>query len=242
MKIVEKIIAKQRNLNANPPVTIAFFGDSVTQGCFELYKTSETSFLPEVRVEEGYHAKLRSIFQMLYPMVPINMIYGGISGGNTEVALGRVERDVCAFNPDLTIVCFGLNDCCAGERGHEGYRNALKGIFKKLKECGSEIIFMTPNLIPEEVSPEEKDEYTKKVLTNIVRMAKGSLQKYLAIAREVCAEENIPVCDCYKIWERLDACEVNTTRLLSNRINHPTHDMHWLFAFKLAEMIFMSEN
>ena len=66
MNIIEKIKAKQKDLNANAPVTIAFFGDSVTQGCFELYKTSETSFLPEVRVEEGYHAKLRSIFQMLY--------------------------------------------------------------------------------------------------------------------------------------------------------------------------------
>ena len=240
MKIIEKIKAKQKDLNANAPVTIAFFGDSVTQGCFELYKTSETSFLPEVRVEEGYHAKLRSIFQMLYPMVPINMIYGGISGGNTEVALGRVERDVCAFNPDLTIVCFGLNDCCAGADKVDNYVNSLKGIFEKLRACGSEIIFMTPNIIPNEVSPDVVDEFTKGVYESIVKM--NAMDVYVDAARELCAKENIPLCDCYKIWKRLNECEVNTTRLLSNRINHPTHEMHWLFAFKLAEMIFMSEN
>ena len=36
MKIIEKLTAK-KEMFPNPPVTIAFFGDSVTQGCFECY-------------------------------------------------------------------------------------------------------------------------------------------------------------------------------------------------------------
>ena len=43
MKIMNRIHEKA-NDNANKPgVTIAFLGDSVTQGCFELYKKSDGS-------------------------------------------------------------------------------------------------------------------------------------------------------------------------------------------------------
>jgi len=238
MNIIEKIKTKQMDLNLNPPVTIAFFGDSVTQGCFELYKTGDESFLPEVRVEEGYHTKLRVILQMLYPLVPINMIYAGISGRSTEVGLKYVERDVCAFHPDLTIVCFGLNDCCAGFNGIDAYRENLKNIFLKLKNSGSEIIFLTPNLVPDDVSPEMTDKYTKQVYADIIRMSENSLGSYVENAKEICKEENIPVCDCYKMWMTLKENDVDTTRLLSNRINHPTDKMHWMFAFKLIETMF----
>ena len=43
MKIIEKINAKNKNIYENNPVTIAFLGDSVTQGCFECYLTSPTT-------------------------------------------------------------------------------------------------------------------------------------------------------------------------------------------------------
>ena len=40
------------------PIVIGFLGDSVTQGCFELYKTGETDFDTEFRSYEAYHSKL----------------------------------------------------------------------------------------------------------------------------------------------------------------------------------------
>jgi len=241
MKILDKIIAKQRDLKGEKPVTIAFFGDSVTQGCFELYKTGETSFQTEFRIEDGYHTKLREILQLLYPSVPVNMIHAGISGGNAREGVLRVEQDVCAYKPDLTIVCFGLNDCCSGLGGIEIYKESLKGIFEKLKECKTEIIFMTPNLMADSVSDEVTDSYTREVYERMIKTSENSLGEYVEAAKEICAQENIRVCDCYKIWDSLKRKEVNTTRLLSNRINHPVEKMHWLFAFKLAEMIVFSE-
>ena len=42
--VVEKISAKQSSLSGNAQVTIAFLGDSVTQGCFELTETGDMSF------------------------------------------------------------------------------------------------------------------------------------------------------------------------------------------------------
>ena len=38
LKIIELLRQKNQNLYGAKPVTIAFLGDSVTQGCFELYQ------------------------------------------------------------------------------------------------------------------------------------------------------------------------------------------------------------
>lgn len=222
----------------NSFLTLAFLGDSVTQGCFELYKTAERGFETEFRIEDGYHSKLREILQMFYPSVPINMIYAGISGDIAEDGLRRLERDVLVHKPDLTIVCFGLNDCCAGISKIDAYKEALSEIFKRLRNCGSEIIFMTPNLMADNVSPEISDSYTREIYENMIKSADNSLEKYVEAAREICCVENVPLCDCYKVWSILKENKVNTTRLLSNRINHPIEKMHWLFAFKLIEIIF----
>ena len=75
---------------------------------------------------------------------------------------------------------------------------------------------------------------------NMIKTA--TLEEYIKAAKQLCIEENIPLCDCYEIWSALKKNKVNTTRLLANRINHPIEKMHWLFAFKLIEIIFKEEN
>ena len=47
----------------------------------------------------------------------------------------------------------------------------------------------------------------------------------------------ITVCDVYSKWKKL-AETTDTTLLLANRINHPTREMHDLFADSLFETIF----
>ena len=50
-----------------------------------------------------------------------------------------------------------------------------------------------------------------------------------------------PVCDCYAQWKQLKAAGVNTTELLSNKLNHPTREMNWLFAVSLLRSILSGE-
>ena len=47
----------------------------------------------------------------------------------------------------------------------------------------------------------------------------------------------VPVCDCYSQWKALSKTQ-DTTMLLANRINHPTKEMHQLFADSLYAMLF----
>jgi hypothetical protein len=46
----------------------------------------------------------------------------------------------------------------------------------------------------------------------------------------------IPVCDCYAKWKEISKTQ-DVTMLLANRINHPTSEMHELFAQSLYDMI-----
>ena len=236
MEIVKKLAAKAAdNWNA-PPVTIAFLGDSVTQGCFEIYKKSDGNIETFFDKNAAYHNYLAQILAVLYPSVPINIVNAGISGSNAPHGLERLERDVISHHPDLTVVCFGLNDSCGGPEKLDLYTESLEKIFLRLKEENIEIIFLTPNMMCTGISCHLKDELEISIAQNAAKVQNdGILDLYLDAARELCRKNNIPVCDCYAKWKKLSESGIDITELLSNKINHPTREMNRLFAYSLAE-------
>lgn len=236
MKITEKFAAKAANNASAPAVTLAFLGDSVTQGCFELLPRADTGFENCHDRQRVYHTYLQQILSVLYPNVPVNIINAGVAGKDAAHGLARLERDVLSHKPDLTVVCFGLNDCGAEDGGISQYTEALNKIFDRLEEAGSEIIFMTPNMMATHVSPLLTEPLFRDIAEKIAdRQERGVLDRYLDSAKALCRSRNIPVCDCYEKWKLLSASGVDTTELLANKINHPTRQMHWLFAVSLLE-------
>ena len=101
MKIIEKIAAKAQNAD-NPRPTIAFLGDSVTEGCFELIPRNSGGFNNVFDRESVYHKKVSEILGVLFPTVPVNIINAGIAGTKAPYGLSRIERDVISKNPGLT--------------------------------------------------------------------------------------------------------------------------------------------
>ena len=82
MKIA-KLFAEKAKDNWNAPgVTLAFLGDSVTQGCFEIYKTSPDSIETVFDKNSAYHAQLAQMLAVLFPSVPVNIVNAGVSGSN----------------------------------------------------------------------------------------------------------------------------------------------------------------
>lgn len=236
MKIMEKITAKAKNNWENEGVTIAFLGDSVTQGCFELYRKNNGDYETIFDKNNAYHAHLAKIFSVLYPSVPFNMINAGISGGSAPHGRDRLERDVIMHHPDLTVVCFGLNDAGGGPEKVSIYADALADIFRRLKEEEIEIIFMTPNMMATEISCHLPDEGQRNIAERITKVQlDGWLDLYIEEAKKVCAAYDVPVCDCYQKWKTLYENGVEITELLANKINHPTREMNMLFAASLVE-------
>lgn len=239
MKILEKCIAKAASNGDEPAVTLAFLGDSITQGCFELVERADAGFDNNHDRKNAYPAKVAHILGILYPTVPVNVINAGVAGKSAPHGLARLDRDVISHKPDLTVVCFGVNDSGKGVDGIGIYTDALAKIFDRLTEAGSEVIFMTPSMMADHISQRLTSPTMQNTAERFVkRQQAGVLDQYVAAAKELCATKNIPVCDCYQLWKSLRAGGVDTTQLLANYINHPTRDMHWLFAYELVKTMF----
>lgn len=245
MEIIKKISEKeQHTLETKTPV-IAFLGDSVTQGCFELFEKPDRLLFTACDAKNAYHSRVKEILSYLYPGAPVNILNAGVSGDNATEALKRLERDVLSYKPDLTVVCFGLNDSCFGMDNLENYCNSLTDIFERLQAIDSEIIFMTPNMMNTTISAGISfstgisPEFAKDIAESSLKVQNGGIfDKFLEAAKAICKEKGVVVCDCYAKWKVLSENGVNVTELLSNKINHPTREMHWLFAGMLVNTMF----
>ena len=243
LKIVDLLNNKNKDAFGNGPATIGFLGDSVTNGCFEVLPAITDQREEGCNViydtEHSYSADLRKVLNYLYPKAQINIINAGISGDNAPGGLARMDRDLLPYHPDLTVVCFGLNDCTQGTAGLETYHDALVSIVRKLKQHGSEVVLMTPSPVCTRVHTQLRGESLRKIGKDLVRnFQDGIFDRYMEQVRAVAKEEGVPLCDVYAKWMTLYNNGVDITNLLSNYLNHPSRQMHWLFAVSLAETFF----
>lgn len=225
MKIAEKINMDRPGLEEHGPITIVAFGDSVTHGMVDI---------DEIDYETAYWNRLKKKIVALRNYVPVNVINAGVGGANAHGSLARMDKQVLAHNPDLIIVCFGLNDV---NGSLEDYIEALRVIFKKGIESGAEVIFMTPNMLNTYVAEDTAEIYRDYALVTANMQNEGKMDLYIGKAIELAKSMGVCVCDCYAKWKELSKT-TDTTMLLANRINHPTREMHELFAQSLFETIF----
>lgn len=210
------------------PITIVAFGDSVTHGA-----VAED----EINYETVYWNRLRKKIIEFRNYVPVNVINAGIGGITANGSLERMEKQVLAHNPDLVIVCFGLNDV---NEELSIYLNAMKTIFNRCIERNIEVIFMTPNMFNTYVHEKTPERHLEYAGVTAEIQNSGKMDRYMEAAVDVAKEMGVKVCDCYAKWKKL-AKEQDTTILLANYINHPTKEMHELFADSLYEAIFEDE-
>lgn len=224
MKISEKLLMDQSGLIENGPITIVAFGDSVTHGAVGP---------GEFDYETVYWNRLRKKINDVRNYVPVNVINAGIGGITAKESLTRMEGQVFAHNPDLVIVCFGLNDV---NGTLNEYISPMKSIFERCNSQKCDTIFMTPNMLNTYVA-DDTDENLRGYAAKTAEMQNsGRMDKYIYSAVQVADDLGIKVCDCYGEWKKLAKTE-DTTMLLVNRINHPTKEMHELFADGLFKII-----
>lgn len=225
MKIKEKVNMDQAGLIKNGPITIVAFGDSVTHGAVGI---------DEMNYETVYWNRLKKKILDVKNYVPVNVINAGIAGMAASNSVDRMDSQVLKYDPDLIIVCFGLNDV-SGEL--DAYLGGLRTIFEKAKGSGADVIFMTPNMLNKYVVDDTIPELRNMAVGTAKMQNEGRMDLYMKKAMELAKEMDVAVCDCYSKWKKLSETE-DTTMLLANRINHPVTEMHELFAQSLFELIF----
>lgn len=225
MKIKEKINMEYNDLVKHGPITIVAFGDSVTHGAVSP---------GEINYETVYWNRLRRKINAVRSYVPVNVINAGIGGITAGDSLDRMESQVLSHNPDLVIVCFGLNDV---NLELNEFLEPLGTIFDKCIQRGVEVIYMTPNMLNTYVADDTEESIREYAAVTATMQSEGKMDQYMARAVELARSKGVTVCDCYSKWKKLSEKE-DTTMLLANRINHPVKEMHELFAESLFETIF----
>lgn len=224
MRIKDKINMNRDQLMENGPIVIGVLGDSVSHG-------SVAGGL--MAHDTVYHNRLREKILAVRDYVPVTVINSGIGGTCADDALPRLPK-LLAHKPDLMIVCFGLNDV---NRELDVFLPALKTIFEESIAAGAETVFMTPNMLNTYVSDEVADSLKNYAAITAEMQNSGKMDMYMEKACQVARECGAKVCDCYGMWKELSKTQ-DTTLLLANRINHPTREMHELFADALFKCIF----
>ena len=138
MKVKDKIMLSRDGLTEYGPINIVIFGDSISHGAVNGY----------MDYENVYGNLLCQRLNKLHDYMPVNMINASIGGTTAKASLVRLDKQVLIHNPDLVIVCFGLNDV---NNALEDYIAALESIFQKCTDSGCDVIFMTPNMLNPEL-------------------------------------------------------------------------------------------
>ena len=225
MKIKEKIKLNKDGLVKEGPINIVAFGDSVTHGALGA---------GEINYETVYWNLLKRKINAVRNYVPVNVINAGIGGITAKGSLGRIESQVLSHNPDLVIVCFGLNDV---NGTLEDYIEPLRVIFEKCTSFGAETIFMTPNMLNTYVAEDTESKYYAYAGVTAGYQNGGRMDTYMSEAVKLAKSMGVKVCDCYSEWKKLSETQ-DTTMMLANRINHPKAEMHELFAQMLFDTVF----
>jgi len=222
------------NHQGRPPV-MAFFGDSVTRGCFELGSMYMGTIVDD---EAVYHNRLKTMIAGHHGGADVVIVNAGVGGDSASDALKRIQHDVLDEHPDFCCVCFGLNDVALGKRGLGKYGRSLRQILATLAASGIETVIMTPNMVTTSLSPEVKG-VLKAYAKRLAKLqTEGVMDAYMDEVRSAALDYGVPLCDVYARWKEMEAEGVDITQQLANRINHPTREMHQLFAEELYHTIF----
>lgn len=225
MRIKDKINMTYDEFIQYGPITIVAFGDSVTYGAMAD---------GVVNYDAVYWNRLRKkLLQKRYG-IPVNVINAGIGGVTATSSLARLDSQVLVYKPDLTIVCFGLNDI---HDPIETYCASLETIFNQCQQVCQEVIFMTPNMLNTYVAEDTEERLIDCAQRMSVVQNSGKMDEYMNEACKIAKKCGVTVCDCYSRWKELSKTQ-DTTMLLANRINHPCEEMHELFAQMLYDKLF----
>ena len=110
-------------LRAKKPVTIVYFGGSITAGA-GASKGEETS----------YRARVGHWFQTTFPDSAITNVNAAIGGTGSDLGAFRTGRDVLAKKPDLIFVEYAVND---GNQQPEMIARSMEGIIRQIRRANA---------------------------------------------------------------------------------------------------------
>lgn len=208
---------------------VVAFGDSVTQGM--------TAFGEQTH-DGVYHARFKRLLEAQYQLGTFSVINAGVSGQTAPGALSLIDRDVIRFQPDLTLVAFGLNDAWNGHAGIQMFVDAMNTIVSRVSsETESDVVLLTPNFMNTRVPSQATGEERSAFRASARLQNEGVLAVYAQAVRDVAREFNVLCADVYSAWKELANRGEDIDSMLSNGMNHPTPEAHTIPAELLMRVV-----
>jgi len=219
--------------------TIVCFGTSITLG------------QPHVPADETYPAVLerRLNRRLTHERTEVTVVNSGVGGENTVEGLARLEEDVVAHKPALTVVEFACNDVRYEPHKRvelEDFAANLNAMIDRIEDICADIIVCTPVPIIDafHVYSQQVDFYEPWGGCN------NALLEYDEVIRDVVPERGVVLCDLQKAFmdeavraefdgEIDDADDLTCIAHLIGRYDgvHPTIEGQALIAQELYRLI-----
>ena len=160
--------------------TVLFLGDSITAG-------------------GTYISYVDTYVRTRFPEWDIEMIPFGL-GSETASGLsepdhpfprpcihGRLDRVLEVVKPDLTVVCYGMNDGIYypfSDERFSAYKEGINRLVSRLRETGSQVILMTPppfdaEMVKAKLKPAGEEEYSYKAVYEGYNDVLGKYAKWI---------------------------------------------------------------
>ncbi len=147
----------------------------------------------------------------LSDLLGIDVVNAGVGGNMTSHAIARFETDVLSKNPDVVLLCFGMNDqACSLPSGiswisHSAYRANMSYIIEELQKINCDVVLITPNPVCD-----ESGYYTPPADGTYTYNYPGSLDAFCKIIRELAIEYNCTLVDMNQEFKLLEKNDIET--------------------------------
>ncbi len=216
----EHVAGLRAKLESDAPVTMIFFGDSITVQPAADFLDGKGNYVDQ------FAAWLRERYPQREVVVTGRnetaesrtrrtvVVKAGVGGDDIAGGGRRLESDVLSRRPDLLVVMFGINDENRSASGGNVvpppvFRANLTYIVKAVRSMGAAVIVMTPGM---------KNPYWSATT--------GNIAEYAEAARAVAQEQGVCLVDNYRAWEQIRKRGYTPMVLLGNCINHPVDIAH----------------
>jgi lysophospholipase L1-like esterase len=216
----ERLAGVSEKLASDAPVTMVFFGDSITVQPAGDFRDGRGNYVDRFAawLREAYPRRETIVAERTESVEPrpgrVIVVKAGVGGDDTERGLKRLESDVLARRPDLVAVMFGVNDENRAAAGGNVvpppvFRRNLTRMVKEAGAAGAAVIVITPGMKNPEWSA-----------------TTGNIAEYAEVARDVAAEQSVCLVDNHRAWELVRKRGYTPMVLLGNCINHPVDLAH----------------
>lgn len=155
------------------------------------------------------------------PHVQVRVINAGRPGDTTRDLLARLDRDVLARTPSLVVLMVGTNDALNHAKAVpvREYARNLTALVERLRKAGCRALLTTiPPCIPQYVLERHPAAFFGK------SGPQGAVVRYNAVVREVSVQQQVPLVDVYRIFERTGNVGPARESLIRNVANSGARD------------------